>query len=92
MGYRPNVTDKEQSDLERAEDDSAIRIHWFNGNFSQEGQTKSIPAYDLQNQNTGTDSSNNNIKLLSNIGVVGGIIGSHNDNAGRFLSDSVGRA
>ncbi len=33
--YRPNVTDKEQADIEAAYDDSAIRLQWFDGKQEQ---------------------------------------------------------
>jgi hypothetical protein len=45
-----NVSDKEQGDVERAADHSAIRFPWFDGKESQKGVTKAIGAYDLGNE------------------------------------------
>lgn len=35
-----NISDKEQADIERAADDSAIRMQHFDGKEVQEGETK----------------------------------------------------
>ena len=82
--YRTNVTDKQQGDLERATDDSSIRIHHFDNEAPTTGETKAIGAYDLQAQgNTGGSSSDA-------VEKAGKVIGSHNDKAHRF--DTPGRA
>lgn len=78
MAYRKNVSDKDQSDIERVADHSAIRIHWFDGKTEQTGVTKSIPAYDLQPQGNSGGTSNDAIKQ------VDGSIGSHNDKPNVF--------
>ena len=79
MGYRANVRDKDQSDIESAEDDSAIRFPSFNPTTGA-GEMKSIKAYSLQQQTAATAVSpaGNNVKQL------GHIIGQHNDKPGRF--------
>ena len=78
MAYRKNVTDKEQGDIERAADHSAIRIHWFDGKTEQTGVTKAIGAYDLQAQGNSGGTSGNLIKQ------VAGTFGAYNDNSSRF--------
>jgi hypothetical protein len=88
--YIPNVSDKQQSDIERAEDDSAIRLQSFSlveGQTATEGQTKLIPAYDLQAQSDGGGSPNDAV-LANNRDQM--IIGSHNDKPYRF--EEPGRA
>jgi len=68
-----NISDKEQGDIERAADDSAIRIQSFDGKQQQVGKTKFQPAYDLQAQgNEGSVGTDASLK-------AGGAIGSHND-------------
>jgi len=79
--YRPNVTDKEQADIEAAADDSAIRLQWFNGKKVQEGETKLIKAYDNQNSTNDNGSPNDTVKSLN-----GSTIGSHNDNISSFAT------
>ena len=82
MAYRANVTDKQQADIERAADDSAIRVPWFDGKTQQTGQMKSFRALDLQPQVSAEHSSADAQKMVS--GSVGGGIGSHNDHPYRF--------
>ena len=43
--YRPNVTDKQQGDIESADNDSAIRVQSFDGKEQQVGQTKMVKAF-----------------------------------------------
>ena len=84
MAYRKNVTDKEQNDIEHAADDSAIRLQWWkdnNGQTGTEGDTKLIPAYDLQAQSDDGGSPNNAV-LANNRAQM--IIGNHNDKPYRF--------
>lgn len=84
MAYRENVTDKQQSDIERAADDSAIRLQWWkqtDGQTQTEGETKMIPAYDLDNQADGGGSPNDGVLQVSRAHMV---VGSHNDKPARF--------
>ena len=81
MAYRANVTDKQQTDVERAADHSAIRFQWFDGKFGQRGETKAINAYDLQAQGNAGGQTTSAIRQLSG---SGSIIGSHNDKPKRF--------
>jgi hypothetical protein len=70
-----NISDKEQADIERAANDSAIRIQSFDGKVQQEGKTKFQPAYDLNPQgNEGGVGTDAHLK-------AGGTVGSHNDKA-----------
>lgn len=82
MAYRANVTDKQQADIERAEDDSAIRVMWFDGKAQQTGVVKSFRALDLQQQVAGTCGATDAQRVVP--GSVAGGIGSHNDHPGRF--------
>ena len=92
--YRANPTDKQQADLERFHDHSAIRVMWWNGRFQQTGEVKSIKANDLQ---SGSDAGGS----PSSAGLVPPatpnrannqrmVIGSHNDRPWRF--DNPGKA
>jgi hypothetical protein len=73
-----NISDKEQSDIERAADDSAIRFAHFDGKKQQTGQTKSVRAYDNQPQgNLGGQSNDASLQ-------PGNIVGSHNDKPYQF--------
>jgi len=80
MAYRKNVTDKQQADIERFYDHSAIRIHWFDGKYIQKGVTKSIPAYDLHNQGNDAEARSDAIQLVRGTNIIG----SHNDHPNRF--------
>ena len=79
--YRPNVTDKQQGDIETAVDDSAIRFTSFDV-ATGDGEMKSIPAYDLQSQDDAGGSPNDAIQL--GVTARNPIIGSHNDKPHRF--------
>jgi hypothetical protein len=84
MAYRANVTDKQQSDIERAADDSAIRLQWWkqtDGQTVTEGETKMIPAYDLSNTADAGGSPNDGVLQVSRAHMV---VGSHNDDPSRF--------
>jgi hypothetical protein len=84
MPYRANVTDKEQSDIERQEDSSAIRIQWWkgtDGQTSNEGETKVIKAYDTDAQDDVAGSPSSDVLQVSRPHMV---IGSHNDKPYRF--------
>jgi len=84
-GYRENVTDTEQTQIEKAADDSAIRIQLFDGKQVQTGETKFIRAYDNQAQ------GNPGGHVSSSVPRYGGsVIGQHNDHAHRF--DTPGKA
>lgn len=81
MAYIANVSDKQQTDIERAADDSAIRFPWFDGKAQQTGEVKSVPAYDLQAQGNTGSSGARGVALTSGSKLV---IGSHNDHPSRF--------
>ena len=84
MAYRANVTDKQQSDIETALNDSAIRLQSFDlteGQTETVGVTKMIPAYDLSNTTDQGGSPNDGITQVSRTHMV---IGSHNDKPYRF--------
>jgi hypothetical protein len=79
--YIPNITDKQQSDIEAAANDSAIRIMWFDGKEQQTGATKFVRAYDLNAQgNTGAQTASA-MRQFSGSGLC---VGSHNDKPARF--------
>ena len=81
MSYIPNVSDKQQNDIESAANDSAIRLLWFDGKTIQTGITKFIRAFDLQAQgNTGSQSTS----AMRQFNGSGLCIGSHNDKPARF--------
>lgn len=79
--YRANVSDKDQSDVERAADDSAIRFQWFDGKQGQVGVTKAIPALDLQGQGNTGGTTTSSKRMIPGSGSA---IGSHNDKPHRF--------
>jgi hypothetical protein len=88
MGYRANVTDKQQDDVERAAFDSAIRFQWFDGKRGQVGKAKNIRAYDLQAQ---ADAGGSPSSAVAQRGVRRRmVIGNYNDNPNRF--ETPGRA
>jgi len=68
-----NISDKEQTDIENAANDSAIRIQAFDGKQQQVGETKFVRAYDLQPQGNPGGPANDAVRQAGNI------IGSHND-------------
>jgi len=81
--YIPNITDKQQSDIESALNDSAIRLIWFDGKAIQTGETKFFRAYDLMaqgNQNVACQVSSA-VRQFSGSGLS---IGSWNDHPARF--------
>jgi hypothetical protein len=80
MAYRKNVTDKQQADIERFNDHSAIRFSWFDGKALQTGETKSIPAYDLQAQGNGVGAKSDAVKVIAGTNIIG----SHNDHPSVF--------
>jgi hypothetical protein len=81
MSYRRNPTDKQQTDIERAEDDSSNRIAWFDGKMVQTGQVKAIPALDVDGQGNVGGLCTSAKRAIPNSGAV---IGSHNDKPHRF--------
>lgn len=87
MSYIANVTDKQQSDIERATDDSSIRFAHFDGKAAQTGQMKAIKANDLQGDNSGVSAT---VTAQSAVKKLSHIIAPYNDNAGRF--DNPGKA
>jgi len=89
MPYRPNVTDKEQGDVERAADDSAIRVPWFDGKEQQQGETKSFKAYDLDQQGPNSSGATSADRQVP---PTGSIVGQINDKPAQFQSDEIGRA
>ena len=87
MSYRANVTDKQQTDIERAADQSAERFSWFDGRAIQTGEVKSVRALNLQAKgNTGSTSSSAQRQFANS----GHAVGSHNDHPARF--DNPGKA
>ena len=82
MSYIKNITDKQQSEIENAANNSAIRVESFNST-SQAGQTKFVKAYDLQAQgeNSAAAPATSAVRQFSNSGLV---IGCHNDKPARF--------
>lgn len=85
MAYRANVTDKQQNDMERAAEDSAIRVQWWkssDGQTQTNATTKNIPAYDLQAQSDAGGSPNDAV-LANNRAQM--TVGSHNDQPHRFV-------
>ena len=83
--YRRNVTDNEQEQVEKAADDSAIRIQLFDGQQVQTGETKFIRAYDNQAQ------GNVGGQTTSSVAKYGGsVVAQHNDKPYRF--DTPGKA
>jgi len=86
MSYRANVTDKEQSDIEQAANDSAIRVESFDGKAQQTGQTKFVKAYDGANQApNGTGATSVVRQFGSSVSMgQGHIIGQHNDKPAVF--------
>ena len=86
MTYRANVTDKQQADIERAEDDSAIRFASFGGAegaTQNTGETKSIKANDLSAQAASTNSTPSAMKQIPGSGSV---IGTHDDKPHTFAT------
>ena len=83
MSYIANITDKQQSDIENAANNSAIRIESFDGKQGQVGQTKFVKAYDLQGQSetSGAAPATSAIRQFSNSGLC---IGCHNDKPATF--------
>lgn len=81
MSYIANIIDKQQSDIESYNNNSAIRISWFDGKAVQTGLTKFVRAFDLNAQgNTGSQSTSA-MRQFSGNGLC---IGSHNDHPARF--------
>ena len=81
MSYIQNVTDKQQSDIESAANDSAIRVESFDGKRDQVGQTKFVKAYDLNAQGSGAAPVTSAVRQFSGSGLC---VGSHNDKPARF--------
>jgi hypothetical protein len=84
MAYRANVTDKQQVDIERAADDSAIRVMWFDWTTHQVGAVKSFRALDAQPQGNAAQPVTDACKMVRN-SIAGGI-GSHNDRPSCFFT------
>jgi len=86
MSYRPNVTDKEQADIEQAADDSAIRVQSFDGKQQQTGQTKFVKAYDGANQAPNGTGATSVVRQFGDTLAMGqgNIIGQHNDKPAVF--------
>jgi len=93
MAYRADVTDNQQTQVEDAANDSAIRLSWFDGKAVQTGRTKFVRAFDMQAQgNTGSQvtSAKNLVTRRGESTGVAAVVGSHNDNQSRF--DTPGKA
>jgi len=70
MAYRANVSDKEQTDIENALNDSAVRLPWFTPD--SQPATKFVRAYDAERQ-TAVVAQTDVRKFPGNA------LGSHND-------------
>jgi hypothetical protein len=88
--YRANVTDKQQADIESADNDSAIRVQSFDGGEQQVGQTKMVKAYDGLDGNAQAPNATGATSVVRQIPGSGSIIGQHNDKPARF--DTPGKA
>ena len=86
MPYRANITDKDQSDIEQAENDSAIRVQSFDGKEQQTGQTKMVKAYDGANQAPNATGATSVVRQFGDSPAMGQghIIGQHNDKPAVF--------
>jgi hypothetical protein len=84
--YRANITDKEQTDIERAADDSAIRVQSFEGEEQQQGETKMVKAYDGSAQAPNATGATSVVRQFGNsLGMgQGHVIGQHNDKPSVF--------
>lgn len=85
MPYRPNVTDKEQNDIETQEDSSSIRVFGWkdvNGQTQVDPDVKIIKAYDLNAQDDAAGSPSSVIAQSNNRAQL--IIGNHNDKPAVF--------
>ena len=83
MPYIRNITDNQQNRIERAADDSAVRLSWFDGKLEQMLEIKFIRAFDLNAQ--GNDSAPV-VDGSRQFGMSGHCIGSHNDHPGIFVT------
>jgi hypothetical protein len=84
MPYRANVSDKEQSDIERQEDSSAIRVFGWkgvDGQTSNDPDVKIIKAYDTDAQDDVAGSPSSDVVQVSRQHMV---VGNHNDKPYRF--------
>ena len=79
MTYRANITDKEQSDVERAADDSAIRVQSFDQEDQTSGKTKMVKAYDGVDGNAQAPNASGATSAIRQIPNSGAVIGQHND-------------
>jgi len=84
--YRPNVSDKEQVDLERALDDSAIRVQSFDQADQTSGKTKMVKAYDGANQAPNATGATSVVRQFGDTLAMGQghIVGQHNDKPSVF--------
>ena len=87
--YLKNPTDKQQNDIERAADCSAIRFPSFDGQFPQTGVMKAIPAEDLTEQGNAGGTTTDAMRMVNPVGKsigTGSVIGSHNDRPALFTN------
>jgi len=75
------VTDKQQSDIENAANDSADRLLWFDGKQEQAAATRFIRALDLSAQGSGVSAT---MSAQRQFGSSGHAVGSHNDKPATF--------
>jgi hypothetical protein len=80
--YRPNVTDKQQADIESAANDSAIRVQ--SADADGVGQTKMVKAYDGIDGNAQAPNATGATSAIRQVPGSGSIIGQHNDKPARF--------
>lgn len=79
MAYIANVSDKQQTDIESAADDSSIRLAWFSM-LTYAGLTRFLNAYDLQPSVATGATPPSDCKVKGTPSVVG----THNDKPYRF--------
>ena len=84
--YRANVTDKQQADVESAENDSAIRVQSFDGRQQQVGETKMVKAYDGASQAPNETGATSVVRQFGATPGMrqGNVVGQHNDHPSRF--------
>ena len=82
MAYRANVTDKQQTEMERAENDSSMPLQWWRDGTT--GEKRNIRAYDLQAQGDSGGSPSSAVSERQQRQRL--IIGSHNDHPNRFAT------
>ena len=78
MAFRSDVTDDQQTKIENATADSAIRVQWWQG--GQAAKTVSFRSYDAQAQGDSAGAPTSVVEQVSQ-----SVISQHNDKPYRFL-------